>query len=73
MTTCQHGYDESTQTTIDDDGITACCAAYSSIFMDDGTEYCKCCYGAVTGGHETERTSVPLDDPTVTVHTQTKE
>lgn len=47
MTTCPHGYEPTNETTVNDDGITACCQAYTSIFTDDGVEYCKCCYGAV--------------------------
>ncbi len=33
------------------DGTTTCCDAYTSIFLDDGVEYCKACYRDVVG-HE---------------------
>ena len=35
-------------------GITTCCGAYTSIFIDDGVEYCKCCYRGVDGLAEDE-------------------
>lgn len=57
---CRHGFTSANTTVVDQDGITVCCAAYSSIFIDDGSEYCKCCYGSVTGGAETERVTVRL-------------
>jgi hypothetical protein len=50
---CSHGSSCYDTTVVDDDGFTACCGAYTSIFADDGVEYCKCCYGSVTGGAET--------------------
>ena len=31
------------------DGTTRCCGAYTTIFIDDGTEYCKCCGRDVDG------------------------
>jgi hypothetical protein len=46
---CNHGNDCHTECSVDADGRTSCCGAYSSIHMDDGVEYCKCCYGSVTG------------------------
>lgn len=60
MNGCTHGYEPDTETVVDGDGRTACCGAYTSIFIDDGTEYCKCCYGSVTGGEETERITLVL-------------
>lgn len=57
MTVCPHGHDENTLTPLGDDGITLCCDAYSSIFTDDGTEYCKCCYGTVS--HTIAATTIP--------------
>ena len=60
LNNCPHGRTPYDETVVDDAGITACCAAYSSIFADDGTEYCKCCFGAVSGGAETPRIMVRL-------------
>ena len=37
------------QTLIRDDGTTTCCNAYTSIFMDDGVEYCKACFSDIEG------------------------
>lgn len=34
---------------VDEDGLTSCCHAYTSIFIDDQVEYCKGCYRPVTG------------------------
>lgn len=36
--------------TVNAEGITSCCGAYTSIFIDDGMEYCKECFETV--GHE---------------------
>lgn len=33
---------------VTDRGITTCCDAMTTIFIDDGSEYCKCCYRTVT-------------------------
>lgn len=44
---CPHGYTEVSFTTVDDEGWTACCGDQYSVFTDDGTRYCKCCYATV--------------------------
>lgn len=36
-------------TLVRDDGTTTCCDAYSTIFIDDGVEYCKGCGNDVDG------------------------
>ena len=45
--TCPHGSSIYNHAQVNADGITACCGAHSSIFTDDGSEYCKCCFGSV--------------------------
>ena len=49
--TCLHGFSVTgyTHTKAPDYERTVCCNAYTSIFIDTGTEYCKCCYATVTG------------------------
>lgn len=37
------------ETIVKADGTTTCCGAYTSIFIDDGVEYCKACYREVDG------------------------
>lgn len=59
-TACVHGYSATDETSVDEDGRTACCGAFSSIFADDGSEYCKCCFGSVTAGEITERIVVDI-------------
>lgn len=34
---------------VNKDFTTTCCGAYTTIFIDDGMEYCKCCYRNVEG------------------------
>jgi hypothetical protein len=53
---------EHTECVVDSDGRTSCCGAYTSIFIDDGIEYCKGCYVAVTGYVDgpTERFTVEI-------------
>ena len=34
-----------------EDGRTTCCEAFTSIFIDDGLEYCKACFESVEGLH----------------------
>ncbi len=58
--TCSHGYTPEQVAGVDDDGRTSCCGAYTSIHMDDGVEYCKCCYGEVGYGSITERITFDL-------------
>lgn len=41
------------------DGTTTCCGAYTTIFIDDGTEYCKCCREDVEGYDMTLPTGRP--------------
>ena len=48
---------------VDQDGRTSCCGAYTSIFMDDGVEYCKACYEPIQGVYDTPRYTVDLDNP----------
>lgn len=57
---CAHDHDGDEPSVVDSDGITACCAAYTSIAIDDGTEYCKCCYAEISGGAITERTTITV-------------
>lgn len=57
---CEHGHTCYTQASVDADGRSSCCGAFTSIHMDDGSEYCKCCYGSITGGELTPRTTVRL-------------
>ena len=51
LVTCTH-WQTVKFTTVDNDDITICCNAHTSIFLDDGTEYCKCCYATVNRDHE---------------------
>lgn len=44
---CPHGSDVHQATTRRADDRSVCCGAYTSIFTDDGTEYCKCCFAEV--------------------------
>lgn len=64
MTTkCVHGIvtaDHAT-TRITAEGKTICCDAFTSIFIDDGTEYCKCCFNAVIGLVATSRPRMVVD------------
>ena len=61
MPTCDQPNHTATETSVvDGDGITACCKAYTSIDIDHGTEYCKCCFAEITGGVETPRTTVKV-------------
>jgi hypothetical protein len=46
------------------DGTTTCCGAYTTIFIDDGTEYCKCCREDVEGYDMTLPTGRPVASPT---------
>jgi hypothetical protein len=46
-TICEHGHGSLGEATVNADGITSCCGVYTSIFTDDGSEYCRCCYGTV--------------------------
>jgi hypothetical protein len=48
---CRHdiALDASGDVLVDDEGLTSCCQAYTSIFIDDEVEYCKCCGRDVTG------------------------
>lgn len=49
---CPHGFETADNTgdvIVKPDGTTTCCGAFTSIFMDDESEYCKCCYRTVTG------------------------
>lgn len=54
-TDCPHGHDSDVDVAVDSDGRTSCCGAFSTIFIDDGIEYCKCCYAEVSGGEVTQR------------------
>jgi hypothetical protein len=48
--TCSHGSDENQLVQADyDSDKTLCCGAFTSFHIDDGSEYCKCCYGTVVG------------------------
>jgi len=38
---------ETKATFVREDGTTTCCNAYTSIFEDDHTEYCKSCFEGV--------------------------
>jgi hypothetical protein len=44
---CEHGHTCYNVSTFDAEGVTACCGAFYSVFSDDGSLYCKCCYGSV--------------------------
>ena len=48
MGTCNHFADR-VPVIVTYDGTTRCCGAYTTIFIDDGTEYCKCCGRDVDG------------------------
>lgn len=50
---CEHGHSCYDVSTFDAEGITACCGAYYSVFSDDGSLYCKCCYGSVGPDEQT--------------------
>ena len=47
-----------TPTIVRADGTTTCCGAYSTIYVDDGVEYCKACYQPVL-----ETLTIHDDDP----------
>jgi len=47
---CPHGNTVRTEVVLDSDNErTVCCGAFTSVFMDDQSLYCKCCFGAVVG------------------------
>lgn len=54
---CEH--EVTAPRSVNADGITNCCGAYTSIFIDDQTEYCKCCYETIVEWtNETQQTGV---------------
>lgn len=47
---CPHGYTVySGPWKVDSFGLSTCCAAFTSLHVDDGSEYCKCCYSTIDG------------------------
>ena len=42
------------------DGTTTCCDAFTSIFVDDGLEYCKACFRDIEG-HTSEGDRSPIN------------
>lgn len=42
------------------EGTTTCCGAYTSIFEDDGVEYCKACFDAVEDYIDTPATTITI-------------
>jgi hypothetical protein len=47
--------------TVNKDGVTSCCDCYTSIFIDDGVEYCKGCYEEVAPYEEQMEGRVQVD------------
>jgi hypothetical protein len=52
-------HDNDRPVVVANDGTTTCCGAYTTIFIDDGTEYCKCCQNDVDGYDMTLPTAKP--------------